>query len=111
MGIQSTETDDQNQFQAGMKCNICHHLYPSYQTQVFKEWFSMCLNAVDQLSRDDEQVQAAPYIHQKCSHQELLRKVHQLYSGLHLYLQTGMDRQCCSKVILCPCWNMQYQVL
>lgn len=36
----------------------------------------MCLNPIDQLSRDDEQVQAAPHIHQKCSHQELLGKVH-----------------------------------
>lgn len=52
----------------------------------------MFLNSVDQLSRDDEQVQAASHVHQKCCHQELLREVHQLHSGLHLYLQTGVDR-------------------
>lgn len=69
----------------------------------------LCLNCVDQLSRDDEQVQAAPHIHQKCCHQELLREVHQLHSGLHLYLQTGMDRRCCKLYIFCP-WNLQYQV-
>lgn len=69
----------------------------------------LCLNCVDQLSRDDEQVQAAPHIHQKCCHQELLREVHQLHSGLHLYLQTGMDRRCCKLYIFCP-WNLQRQV-
>lgn len=52
----------------------------------------MFLNSVDQLSRDDEQVQAASHIHKKCCYQKLLREVHQLHSGLHLYLQTGVDR-------------------
>lgn len=70
----------------------------------------MCLDPVDQLSRDDEQVQAAPYIHQKCGHQELLREVHQLYSGLYLYLQTGMDRRCWQLGILTRPWSLQYQV-
>lgn len=70
-------------------CSVIYgiiYLHLSHQSQVFKECFSTCLYPVDQFSRDDEQVQAAPYIHQKCCHQELLRKVHQLYSGLHLYL-------------------------
>lgn len=58
-----------------------------------EERFSVFLNSVDQLSRDDEQVQAASYIHQKCCYQELLREVHQFHPGLHLYLQTGVDRQ------------------
>lgn len=55
--------------------------------------FNLCLIPVDKLSRDDEQVQTAPHIHQKCCHQELLREVHQLHPGLYLYLQTGRDRQ------------------
>lgn len=94
MGIQSIETDDQNQLQAGRLCKIRHHfLKPSVPVGSFERLFSLCLNPVDKLPRDDEQVQTAPYIHQKCRHQELLREVHQLYSGLYLYLQTGKDRQ------------------
>lgn len=97
MGIQSTETDDQDQLQAGMSCSTCYNLFilvpPDVFFFFFKYDFSMCLNPVDQLSRDDEQIQTAPHIHQKCCHQELLREVHQLHSGLYLYLQTGVDRQ------------------
>lgn len=49
--------------------------------------------AADKFPRDDEQIQATADIHQKCCHEELLREVHQLHSGLYFYLQTGMDRQ------------------
>jgi hypothetical protein len=51
----------------------------------------ICVNIIaDQLSRDDEQIQTAANVHPKRSYQKLLREVHQLYSGLHLYLQTGL---------------------
>lgn len=68
---------------------VCLHI--SNLASILEECFFVCLNPVDKLSRDDEQVQTAPYIHQKCCHQELFREVHQLHPGLHLYLQTGMD--------------------
>lgn len=45
MGIQSTETDDQNQLQAGMQCNICHYLFmpPDMNLQAV---FLFCVSTV-----------------------------------------------------------------